>query len=329
MRRVLDRVAHAAESSVPVLVVGETGTGKDFIARAIHARGPRASEPFVIVRCGSLDDAAIEAELFGSGAHGAKQNAFERALGGVLLLDEVASLSAGLQIKLLSILQRMSPPFRLASDGKDVRIIATATVPTSRRLDAGRLRPALRQHLGGVLIELPPLRQRREDILPLANLFLERASKRGKLTLSRAAVASLQAQEWQGNVRQLEEEMSSAADGARDGEVSLDALSPRLPSEPNTDLASLSYREMLTVTRDRSTREYLSSLLTKFDGNVPQAALHAGVERESFYRLLKRYGIHATTFRSDPPSAIVRKASDLGLSGPERVVLFARHGNEA
>lgn len=317
MRRVLDRVSHAAESSAPVLVAGQTGTGKDHVARAIHERGPRASRPFVVIRCAALDDGALEAELSGP------QSAFERAAGGTLLFDEVASLSAGLQVKLLSILQRMSPPFRVG--GHDVRIVATATIEPLRRLDASRLRPALRQHFGGVVIELPPLRQRREDILPLANLFLERATNGGTLTLTRAAIAALQAHDWPRNLHQLEEDMASAAEAARDGEISLDALSPGMP-EPALDVASLSYREMLSVTRDRSTREYLSALLVKFDGHVPHAAVHAGVERESFYRLLKRYGITATKFRSDPPSATVRTSAE---SGAERVVLFARHGDKA
>jgi two-component system response regulator HydG len=290
MRRAFDLAMHAARSTAPVLLTGEVGTGKKHVAHEIHARGETSAGPFVSIRCASLDESSLDGELFGDPTRPDK-SALERARGGTLLLDDVGALSAALQLKLLTTLQR----------GTNARVVASWSL---RRGDEHRaeFRPALRRHLAATEIHLPPLRQRREDILPLARAFLARGmgvDHPSRFALSPAAASALEGYAWPENVRQLESAIERAKDLVAEGELTLEAFPDYVRSEPVLDLASLSYREMLVATRDRSTREYLARVLANLDGNVARAAAHAGIERESMYRLLKRYGLDANTFRSD------------------------------
>lgn len=291
MRVAVDRLAYAAVSTDTVLVTGEAGTGKDRVVREIHARGKRSAAPLVFVRCASLEEAALDAELFGG-------DALRRAAGGTLVLDELGALPAGLQVRVVAMLQRV----RHGEVG--ARIVATTSVSRAKADNPSRL-----GQIAPVKIDLPPLRERRDDILPLAHAFLDGVAARtgsSRLLLAPAAAEALETHDWPANVRQLEQGIQLAAGSACSGVITLDSIPPKLRPGAVGDLAALSYREMLVVTRDRSTREYLQALLNSFAGNVSRAAAHAGIERESFYRLLKRYGLDAHTFRSNERMNVAR-----------------------
>ena len=211
-----------SKSDLSVIVVGETGVGKNVAAHWIHAHSPRAAMPFVPLDCAALPEALLESELFGyekgafTGALHAKAGLIESANGGTLLLDEIGELSLATQAKLLGVLERREV-LRLGSlkpRRVDVRLLAA----TNRDLDAfvreGRFRADLHFRLNGVTVAIPPLRDRKDEIPALARLFLERAcarAKRGPLLLSDAAVASLVHQKWPGNVRELKNTMDRAA----------------------------------------------------------------------------------------------------------------------
>ena len=293
MRRVDDLIAHAAaaDAGASVLVTGAAGTGKQHVARELHARSRRSAMPFVAVRCAALDDRALDVALFAP-AEGA---AVRRAAGGTIFIDDLGAMPAGAQIKLLGALQART---------FDVRFVVATTVDPARLVEQGKLRAALHRRIDAIRIDLPALRDRREDVLPLARMFLDRAkqerSDEDALVLSAATSAALVAYDWPGNVSQLRDTIVDVAASFHAGEVPLDALPLEMrrgASEPPIDLASLPYREMLAATRDRSSRDYLSAVLRAVGGNVTQAAERAGIERESLHRLLKRYGLDANEFR--------------------------------
>jgi sigma-54-specific transcriptional regulator len=220
-QELLDRIRLLAPSEATVLVVGETGTGKEIVARHLHDLSARAAQPFVAVNCGAFTDTLLEAELFGhergafTGAVAAKPGWFEAAQGGTLFLDEIGDLPAGAQVKLLRVLQEREV-VRLGSRQPipiDVRLVAATNVDLERAVAAGRFREDLFYRLKVAVAALPPLRQRPGDIVPLARYFLEHYGQRlGARTraLSPAAVQSLLAHSWPGNIRELENVIHSA-----------------------------------------------------------------------------------------------------------------------
>ncbi len=221
MRQALALVARVAEHNTTVLITGESGTGKEVIARAIHRASPRAGQAFVGINCAAIPETLLESELFGyvrgafTGATGDKAGLFEQANGGTLLLDEIGELPFGLQAKLLRVLQESE--IRRVGDQKTRRVDARVLVATARDLEAevrgGRFREDLFYRINVVMIELPPLRERRADIAPLARHFAATLAQRfGRLlSLSDDAIAWLEQQEWPGNVRELENAIERAA----------------------------------------------------------------------------------------------------------------------
>src|SRR5207249_1221949 len=221
MRQALALVARVAEHNTTVLITGESGTGKEVIARAIHRASPRASKAFVGINCAAIPETLLESELFGhvrgafTGASGDKAGLFEQASGGTLLLDEIGELPIGLQAKLLRVLQESE--IRRVGDQKTRRVDARVLVATARDLEAevraGQFREDLFYRINVVVIELPPLRERQDDIAPLARHFVARLAQRfGRpLSLSDDAVAWLERQEWPGNVREIEKAMGAGA----------------------------------------------------------------------------------------------------------------------
>jgi two-component system response regulator AtoC len=221
MRAALDLVSRVAEHRTTVLITGESGTGKEVIARAIHRASPRAAEPFVAINCAAIPESLLESELFGhvrgafTGAAGDKAGLFEQADGGTLLLDEIGELPTNLQAKLLRVLQ--DGEIRRVGDQKtrrvDVRVLAATARDLAVEAAAGRFREDLYYRLNVVTIHLPPLRERPQDVEPLARHFTARLARRlgRRLALSPAAVAWLVEQPWRGNVRELEHTIERAA----------------------------------------------------------------------------------------------------------------------
>lgn len=279
MRAVVERVEQAAATSAPVLLTGETGTGKELIAEELHRRSPRASGPFVVLDLsGALDETKLVATVRSSA-------------GGTLFLDAITELPVALQLPLVRVLQPR------AEEPVDVRIVSATTMDAAEAVASGRLREDLYYRLNVVGIHVPPLRDRLDDIAPLALELRPR-----ELRFSDDALAALTAYSWPGNVRQLENAIAHAAAATRGDEIKREALPEEIvnaaTAEPEVDLAALSYREVLALSRDRMTRDYLIALLKAVKGNVTQAAERAGVERESVHRLLKRYGLRADDYRS-------------------------------
>jgi transcriptional regulator with GAF, ATPase, and Fis domain len=258
MRAVYERTRLVAPTRASVLLVGETGTGKELIARSIHRLSPRADGPYVRVNCGALSESLLESELFGhvkgafTGAIDNKTGRFEAAHGGTIFLDEISSMSPKLQVKLLRVLQERE--FERVGESRtirvDTRVIAATNQLLEDEIEAGRFRDDLYYRLNVVPVHLPPLRERRGDIAALARYFLERYSEENRREtpeLSEEAVQVLRSYDWPGNVRELEnwvERMVVLAQGAPLTAEFLRAAGfgdrrPRMPRGRTTDLPGL------------------------------------------------------------------------------------------
>jgi DNA-binding NtrC family response regulator len=226
-----------APTRASVLIVGETGTGKELIARAIHRLSPRSDGPYVRVNCGALTESLLESELFGhikgafTGAIDNKTGRFEAAHGGTIFLDEISSMSAKLQVKLLRVLQENE--FERVGESRTIRVDTRVVAATNQFLEdeiqAGRFRDDLYYRLNVVPIYLPPLRQRPEDVLPLARFFLERQSeehRRDPPELTLDVVKMLQDHDWPGNVRELENFVARMVVLANGGPITRDLVAP-------------------------------------------------------------------------------------------------------
>jgi two-component system response regulator AtoC len=297
MRDALGLVTKVAEHNTTVLITGESGTGKEVIARAIHRASPRSSRAFVGINCAAIPEALLESELFGhvrgafTGASADKTGLFEAASGGTLLLDEIGELSVGLQAKLLRVLQEGE--IRRVGDQKTRKVDARVLAATARDLEAemraGRFREDLFYRINVVVIHLPPLRERRDDIAPLSRLFAARLAERlGKpLSLSDSAVAALEEQEWPGNVRQLENAIERAAILANReildaADLRLNAFTSDLAAEP--DRAG-SLRDVV----EAAERQAISEALRATDGNRRAAAERLGVSLRTLFYKIDRY----------------------------------------
>jgi DNA-binding NtrC family response regulator len=221
MREVFELTRKVAPTRASVLIVGETGTGKELIARAVHKLSPRADGPYVRVNCGALAESLLESELFGhikgafTGAIDNKTGRFEAAHGGTIFLDEISSMSAKLQVKLLRVLQENE--FERVGESRtirvDTRVVAATNQLLEDEMEAGRFRDDLYYRLNVVSIPLPPLRERREDIPALARHFLERQSEENRIDapeITAEFFKILQAHDWPGNVRELENYVARA-----------------------------------------------------------------------------------------------------------------------
>jgi transcriptional regulator with PAS, ATPase and Fis domain len=235
MRAVRERIERVAQTDFTILIEGESGTGKELVARQIHNISARRGGPFVALNCAALVESLLEAELFGiedrtaTGVRGRKGK-FEHADGGTLFLDEVGDLSASAQAKLLRTLQDLSVE-RVGGLGTrriDTRVVAATNKSLASLVDAGLFRADLYYRLAGLDVHVPPLRERREDIIELASYFLERHRSARHVELSRAAGDALLTYDWPGNVRELERLMERTVALARGQEISLEDLPLRL-----------------------------------------------------------------------------------------------------
>jgi DNA-binding NtrC family response regulator len=298
MLEVYKQVAHAADSSSPVLIVGESGVGKELVARAIHYHGKHAREPFVGINCGAISDTLLESELFGhqrgsfTGAVSDHKGVFEQAAGGTVLLDEIGDTTAALQVRLLRVLEEGE--VRPVGGNRPVKVPARVIAATNRPLEGavaeGHFRQDLYYRLSVIVIRVPPLRERRADIPLLIGAFLEDASKRTgrKKVLSTEALDALLHHAWPGNVRELRNAVErlvlnshSSLIQASDLQDTILAPRPSVQEQPFADLPTLENLE----------RRYLLHVLEAAHGNRTRAAEILGVDRRTLYRMAERFGI--------------------------------------
>jgi DNA-binding NtrC family response regulator len=302
MQAVFDLARRAARSSSTVLITGESGTGKELVARAVHYHSDRVGEPFVAINCKSLAAGVLESELFGhekgafTGADRARPGLFEQAHRGTLFLDEIAEVEVDFQAKLLRVLQDREVRRVGATDGRtlDVRIVAATNRDLRAEVEAGRFREDLYFRLAVIPVAIPPLRERPEDVLPLARHFLARWSReldRPELAFGDGVEGRLEAHAWPGNVRELENAVERGAVLARGDRIELeDLLLEAATTEPPSTLAGGdSLRERL----DAATADCVRGALRDADGSRAEAARRLGVDRTTLYRLMRKHGIEA------------------------------------
>jgi len=303
MRQALELVTRVAEHNTTVLITGESGTGKEVVARAIHRAGPRAGKAFVGINCAAIPEALLESELFGhvrgafTGASSDKTGLFEAANGGTILLDEIGELPLGLQAKLLRVLQESE--IRRVGDQKTRRVDARVLAATARDLEAevrgGRFREDLFYRINVVVIELPALREREDDIAPLSRHFAARLAQRfGRpLSLSDDAIAWLEQQPWPGNVRQLENAIERAAvlnEKAVLERGDFSAVPPRHEVERGSGGEDPGDGTLRSVVEDAERRAIIDALKAT-DGNRRAAAQRLGVSLRTLFYKIDRYGI--------------------------------------
>ena len=315
MKEVYEQLERAASLDMTVLLSGETGTGKELAARAIHQRSARREKRFVAINCGALPAELVESELFGhargafTGAAAAKVGLFEEASGGSLFLDEIGELPLPVQVKLNRVLQEKE--VRRVGDNApikvDVRVISATHRDLKAEVQAGRFREDLFYRLHVLPIRLPPLRERTDDIPLLAMHFLERHARayhRDLTGFEPDALHALTEYPWPGNVRELENAVERSAASASGPQVLYRDLPPEVQARPEGKLpmevlANLPYKEAVETARDRVSHDYLIALMREFNGNVTRAAERAGMERESLHRLLRKYDLHSDDFKKD------------------------------
>ena len=303
MTDVLSEAFMVAQSDASVLLLGDSGSGKELLAQAIHRASPRASKPFVAVNCGAIPEALLESELFGhvkgafTDAVSNHKGLFQAADGGTLLLDEIGDMPPALQVKLLRVLQERAvrPVGASQSTQINVRIISATHRDLEAAMAAGQFREDLYYRLNVVTLLLPTLAERREDIALLANHFLDKLAHKYDKRLSGFAPEALKAlttAAWPGNVRQLYNvvEQVCALSTTPLVPLSLVQRALRIPSAQ-----VLSFAEA----RQRFEREYLVGLLKMTDGNVADAARLAQRNRTEFYRLLQKHALTPGQFKAD------------------------------
>jgi two-component system, NtrC family, response regulator AtoC len=313
MQSVFELARTAARSSSTILVLGESGAGKEILARAIHAESPRTDGPFVAVSCAALTESLLESELFGhekgsfTGATSRRKGKFEAANGGTLFLDEVGDIGTKLQLDLLRVLEDRKLQRIGANENVeiDVRIIAATNRDLRRAVAEGRFREDLFYRLNVIPITLPPLRDRREDLPLLVDSILERLAVEMKKKLdgvSSEAMAAIMAHDWPGNVRELRNVLERGAVVAPGPVLQLTDLgmggaAPKGEAPRPSALASLEDVE----------KRHVASVLAHTGGNVSQSARILGIDRVTLYNKMKRYGIRRdgeeeTVKVEDPPT---------------------------
>jgi len=307
--QLLDRVPLLAGCDAGVLLLGETGTGKELFAQAVHYLSPRAGQPWITVNCGALPVDLIEAELFGH-MRGAFTHAVEsrtglvaQAQGGTLFLDEVDSLPPLAQVKLLRFLQ--DKEYRAVGSTRaqraDVRVIAASNGDLARLAAAGGFRPDLYYRLNVLTMTLPPLRERGDDSLALAQHFVERYAAefdRPVIGLSAQARHRVLAHAWPGNIRELQHAVERGVLLARGAEVQADDLGIDIPEgDALAQRLADSFQAAKARAVERFERGYLESMLARCDGNIARAADASSKNRRAFWELMRKHGIDAATYR--------------------------------
>lgn len=308
MRALRARIARAAPTSETILIAGESGTGKELVARAVHAASSRAATPLVGLNCPVLSAQLMESELFGhergafTGADAPRTGRFELADGGTILLDEISEIEPPLQAKLLRVLQERSFERVGSSETRqiDVRVLATTNRDLRAEVAAGRFRQDLFFRLAVIPLEVPPLRERSEDIGVLAEHFLARSAARlGReaCRLDSFARELLAEYHWPGNVRELENIMTRASVLNLGGAISADELRPWLLETPGTPTADAEDRVHLGLSLRDMERKLIETTLDHFDGHRARAADALGIGLRTLSGKLKEYGYAPRTKR--------------------------------
>ena len=314
MLHVFDQIQQVARTDATALILGETGTGKELVSRAIHERSRRADKPFIAVNCGAFTETLLESELFGhergsfTGAVGRREGLFEMADGGTLFLDELGETSLNVQVNLLRVLEEMR--FRRVGGRDlvrvDVRIVAATHVRLDQAVESGRFRQDLFYRLSVFPIRLPPLRERREDIPLLMRFFLDDlAAKHGvdAPVLSAEALRAIVDHGWPGNVRQLRAMCERWVITHAGRRMEIDAVAGDLGGRVAAAAGPLALDVSATLVDNvaratsRIEREYLEQLLQVHHGHQGRVAEAAGITRRTLYNKLKEYGLSAGDFR--------------------------------
>ncbi len=298
MRTVMRTIERIAPSDVSVLITGESGTGKEVVADLVHTLSPRNKGPFIKINCAALPRELIESELFGSvkgaftGSQGDREGLFRQAEGGTLLLDELSEMPIDTQSKLLRVLQEkeVRPVGGRISYKTDCRILAATNRAVDDAIKEGKLREDLYYRISAISVALPPLRERREDILPMARAFLKRFASQANRSLTDftpEACDRLRKHEWPGNVRQLQNEVQRAVLMCEGKMVDVDDLSiADLAITPDSGDGSLTLMEAME-------RNKIVEILRETHGNKLETAKRLGIGRQTLYNKIKAYAIAA------------------------------------
>jgi two-component system response regulator GlrR len=301
MKRVLEQVSQAAETDSNVHIEGESGTGKELIAKSLHLSGPRKKGPFVAINCAAIPENLLESELFGykkgafSGAFNDKKGLFVQAHSGSFFMDEISEMPLAMQSKLLRVLEEREV-FPLGGSQTikvDTRIITASNKNLEQEVDAKNFREDLYYRIHVIRIQLPPLRERRDDIPLLAKHFLKKYStEMGKniVGITTQALQKLLRHNWPGNVRELENTIESAVALAGGNQIDADLILPKC--ELDNDCI-----KPLKEARDDFMKNYLLQLIESTQGNISQAAKLAGKYRADLYELMRRYKLDPARFR--------------------------------
>jgi len=300
MQEIYDLIDKAAASPSKVLILGENGTGKELIARAIHHNSSRAAEPFVAVNCAAIPENLIESELFGhekgafTGAYASRRGKFEQAHGGTLFLDEIGDTSLMMQAKILrvledSIIQRIGGEKPISVD---IRIIAATNKHLEHEMSEGNFRDDLYYRLNVIRIEVPPLRQRREDIPLLVNYYQEKLCQEKGMEprkLDRGAMTILIDHDWKGNVRELRNVIERLIVMSENSTIHAGDVS-RAVHKSDSSLQNSSH-QTLHDAREQFEREFILKCLISSDWKILETAAALGIERSHLWKKMKRYGI--------------------------------------
>jgi DNA-binding NtrC family response regulator len=310
MSKVFDLIRSLAAMDSGVMITGETGTGKELVARAIHNLGRRKAKQFVAINCGAFPDTLLESELFGyekgafTGAVQSRAGKIEVADGGTLFLDEIETMALPMQVKLLRVLQERELE-RLGGNRKlkvDMRVIAATNVDLSLCLTRGTLREDFYYRINVIPIQLPPLRERLEDLPLLINHILEKhpvARERAIRQVSPEVLDQMLAYRWPGNVRELENILERAIVKCQSStiiDVDLPVVSHHLAAA-STYMASNDAALTLKQWLLKSEKEYLRGLLMKHEGSISATAVEANVDNKTLYRKMKRHGLQKESFK--------------------------------
>jgi DNA-binding NtrC family response regulator len=297
MRRVFEKIRLVADTNSTVLVIGESGTGKELVARAIHSNSPRRNKPFLPINCAAIPETLIESELFGhekgafTGADARREGLFQAARGGTLFVDEIGEVQIGLQSKLLRAIEnkKVMPVGSTREVDVDVRLVAATNRDLEKRVQEGQFREDLYYRLKVVVLQLPPLRERRDDIPLLVRYFIDELAKennRPTKDIAAPVLEALKAYDWPGNVRELRNTLESIIVLCLRERIELDDLPPHISGAKTVQSVI-----QPGMTMEEIEKEAIRRTLEQFGGHRAQTAASLGVSVRTLHRKIKQYGL--------------------------------------